>query len=293
MDISRIIYGEVFSMLLVLRSNCPKVVWGKQNNTHHFDCAPKRRKGGRMKFMTLFFMQMGGKPIGKITNGIAVRDFKKGEDTQKAAFLGRFGEGQHCSRVGFLRKDPPAVTNGKVFEGRLEALENTRKLGPEDPDVFYVLAAQKDAADTRILVRVNTEGVGTSDPDANGTWWKEDNVLPYGWGKRTGTDGATSTWLDGFIAMAPREGLFIRPEGGYDLVLYYHEAKGLCLVSPEEYDRLPKPVVLEAPVPQPVVAPIAPAESVTAEVATPAKPKRSHHKKAVTADAESAVHALR
>lgn len=240
-----------------------------------------------MKFMTLYFVQMSGKLIGKIANGIAVRDFKKGEETLKAAFLGRFGEGQHCARIGFLRKDPPTVNNGKVFEGRLEALENTRKKGPEDPDIFYVLAAPKPEVDEHILVRVNTEGLGLSDSDVSGTWWKEDSILPFGWGDRNGANGNKSTWLDGLIRMSPGESLFVRPEGGFDIVLHYDKAKGLCLISVEEHDRMPKPVV-EVPVVLEVPTIVASASVAEPAVMTPssAKPKRSHHKKVVTASAE-------
>ena len=208
-----------------------------------------------MKLITLFFQAIGGKLIGRLVNGIAVREIPKDKETQQCIQLGHYGKDQWCAKVGMLRKDPPVVRNGKVYDAVIVSLPNTKKQNPEDPSIFYVLGAVKaDDNDTRILVRVNTEG--TYKNGSIGSYPKDADELPHGWGKHTGPDGGgESFWHDGLVTMAPGDILPIQPEGGVpeDVIgLYYDTKKGLGIVSVSEYQRLAalataKPVVVSAP----------------------------------------------
>jgi len=238
-----------------------------------------------MKLITLFFLTVGGKSIGRLVNGIAVREIPtKGGETQQSIQLGHYGAGQWSARVGFLKKDeergkfPPAVKSGKVFEATLVALPNTKKRTPEDPSIFYVLGLSKDDADTRILVRINTEG--RYKEGAIGAYPKGEDELPHGWGKHTGPDGeGESFWHDGLVVMVPGDVLPVQPEGGApeDVIgLYYDSKRGLCIVPVAEYQRLAALAAAKSAAVKPatpaVSAPSAEATPVVAGPAPEAKP---------------------
>lgn len=253
-----------------------------------------------MKCITLFFQAIAGKLIGRLANGIAVRDIKKGEDSQQAVQLGHYGAGQWCAKVGFLKKEPPTVKNGKVFEASIVALPNTKKRAPEDPSTFCVLAAVKaDDNDTRILVRVNTEG--TYKTGSIGNYPKDADELPHGWGKHTGPDGGgESFWYDGLVAMSPGDLIPVQPEGGApeDVIgLFYDPKKGLGIISVAEYQRLAALATTKAAAASPTVpaTPVAPAPPAEASVSGPApeaksvkKPKVKKAKSAAAAEAQPA-----
>ncbi|MEK7089321.1 MAG: hypothetical protein AAB920_00705 [Patescibacteria group bacterium] len=254
-----------------------------------------------MKLITLFFQTVGGKSIGRLVNGIAVRESKiKGknpetgeleEKTEYSVQLGHYGTGQWCAKVGMLRKEPPIVKSGKVFNASLVALPNTKKQLPEDPSIFYVLALKTDDADTRILVRVNTEGKYKE--GAIGAYPKGEDELPHGWGRHTGPDGGgESFWHDGLVTMAPGDLLPVQPEGGApeDVIgLYFDANKGLGIVSVAEYQRLVAQTIVAPTVIAPKVS--APPAPVVVAIVTsgPASPVESATKKPRAKSAKAKV----
>ncbi len=135
---------------------------------------------------------------GSIVAGFVVRkDDKLGE----IIFLGEDGRGRRYEKVGFLRKDPAEIIDGKVFDAH--PVKITINRGEKNEKSFYVLAKPQSGNDQRILVRVDT-CTGYVRGGAGGYKALKGNpetvVHAYG---AYGDAGRIGSWDDDLVVMSP------------------------------------------------------------------------------------------
>lgn len=190
------------------------------------------------KCFTLSFALIAGKLVGEFKPGFRITEIGP---KKFGLHLGAKGEGSWYQNVEFYRRSLPTVTEKKVgggsvilrtlFEANLVELEGKGKDG--ELKFNYVLAGKvEDEVDGGILLRINTKGVPTK--GASGSWMRQSGLepqpLPLGFARRP-VDGGESAYWDGLIDLNPGNVLWVTPEGGDTIAIYYHERKGLCFIT--------------------------------------------------------------
>lgn len=220
------------------------------------------------KCLTLSFTLVAGRLLGEFKAGFRVTEI--GNGSKFGVHLGAKGEGAWYRNIEFLRKTPPEVKETKkgdtvvarrIYEANLVELEGEGK--EHELRTFYVLAGhiEDEVGSDGILLRVNTKGIPTA--KAVGEWkypnGRETESKLLGWGTRAEGD-EKSCWWDGIVTLYPGNVLWVRPEGGEEIPIYYDpKKKCLAFVTKEKANWLVRNTDT-ADIPAPV-----PATSATAE----------------------------
>lgn len=133
--------------------------------------------------------------------------------------LGEEGPGRRCQKVGLCRKTlglrpttsgPP---NHRILTNA-HPIEITIARGTDRELKLYLLAKPR-GPDPRALVRVSTKWICTRNTHGHFRPHKGDpKTLAVGYGAH-GTAGPIATWKDALVIMAPKDILWVRPEGGH------------------------------------------------------------------------------
>ena len=144
--------------------------------------------------------------------------------------LGEQGRGREFTKVKLDGRNPPSVTDGKVFDAGLVEFEaGGRKR--------HALISGKPG-DNRILVRVHTGTTYTRNCSGSACeYWGEPKRITGGYGA-FGDAGRLGTWDDGLWVMNPGDAIFVKPSGGHKTepyVISYEEGNQPKCWTAEEF----------------------------------------------------------
>ena len=153
---------------------------------------------------------------GELAAGIRVVEHER---FGQVVSLGTEGRGRWSEKVGLFRKNPAAVTDGRIYDAY--PVKITVNRGAEREREFYTLAKpHHQPKDGSVLVRICTQWSYTRNTTGH---WKthqgnpEDLVVGYG---AHGDAGRIGRWYDGIVQMRPGDVLQVKPEGGYKSPTY-------------------------------------------------------------------------